>query len=62
MTPEEFPAVFGRGWALPKPQTFLDHFLPLIHPQATFTQPMFSPTAQLRSSECSAGCSSCFLI
>jgi SnoaL-like domain len=41
MTPEEFPAVFGQGWALPKPQPFLDHFLPLIHPQATFTQPMF---------------------
>jgi limonene-1,2-epoxide hydrolase len=42
MTPEEFPEVFGEGWALPKPQPFLDHFLPLIHPQATFTQPMFS--------------------
>jgi SnoaL-like domain len=42
MTPEELPAVFGQGWALPKPQPFLDHFLPLIHPQATFTQPMFS--------------------
>jgi hypothetical protein len=28
MTPEEFPAVFGQGWALPKPQPFLDHFLP----------------------------------
>jgi limonene-1,2-epoxide hydrolase len=41
MTPEEFPAVFGEGWALPKPQPFLDHFLPLVHPQATFTQPMF---------------------
>jgi len=41
MTPEEFPAVFGQGWALRKPQPFLDHFLPLIHPQATFTQPMF---------------------
>jgi limonene-1,2-epoxide hydrolase len=41
MTPEDFPAVFGHGWALPKPQPFLNHFLPLIHPQATFTQPMF---------------------
>jgi limonene-1,2-epoxide hydrolase len=45
MTPEEFPAVFGYGWALPKPQPFLDHFLPLIHAHATFTQPMF-PDAQ----------------
>jgi limonene-1,2-epoxide hydrolase len=41
MTPEEFPAFFGQGWALPKPRPFLDHFLPLIHPQATFSQPMF---------------------
>jgi limonene-1,2-epoxide hydrolase len=38
MMPEELPAVFAEGWALPKPQPFLDHFLPLIHPQATFTQ------------------------
>jgi limonene-1,2-epoxide hydrolase len=41
MTPEEFPVVFGHGWALSKPQAFLDYFLPLIHRQATFTQPMF---------------------
>ena len=63
MTPEEFPAVFGQGWALPKPQPFLDHFLPLIHPQVTFTQPMF-PDAHgpPELSECSAGFSRCCLI
>lgn len=43
MTPEEFPEVFARGWALPKPTAFLDYFLPLISPTATFTQPMFPP-------------------
>jgi limonene-1,2-epoxide hydrolase len=41
LTPEEFPAVFAHGWALPKPQPFLDHFLPLLHDDAIFTQPMF---------------------
>ncbi|WP_433473967.1 nuclear transport factor 2 family protein [Spirillospora sp. CA-142024] len=41
MTPHDFPAVFAEGWALPKPGAFLDHFLPLIHSEAVFTQPMF---------------------
>ena len=41
MTPEEFPNLFAKGWALPKPDQFLDYFLPLIDPEATFTQPMF---------------------
>lgn len=41
MTPEDFPAVFAEGWALPKPAAFLDYFLPLIHNQARFTQPVF---------------------
>lgn len=45
MTPDEFPAAFAAGWALPKPDAFLDHFLPLIAPDAKFTQPMF-PVAQ----------------
>jgi limonene-1,2-epoxide hydrolase len=40
-TPTEFPQVFAEGWARPKPQAFLDHFLPLVHQQATFAQPMF---------------------
>ena len=43
MTPEEFPEAFARGWALPKSDAFLDYFLPLISPTATFTQPMFPP-------------------
>ncbi len=39
MTPEEFPAVFTHGWALPKPDAFLDYFLPMIASDATFAQP-----------------------
>lgn len=41
MTPDELPAAFAAGWALPKPDAFLDHFRPLIASDATFTQPMF---------------------
>ena len=41
MTPDEFPAVFTHGWALPKPDAFLDYFLPMIAPDATFVQPGF---------------------
>lgn len=41
MTPDGFPLIFAAGWALPKPGAFLDHFRPLIHAEATFTQPMF---------------------
>ncbi|MEU9021299.1 nuclear transport factor 2 family protein [Actinomadura sp. NPDC048394] len=41
MTPGELPAVFAAGWALPKPDAFLDHFRPVIAPDATFVQPMF---------------------
>ncbi|WP_158642366.1 nuclear transport factor 2 family protein [Actinomadura sp. WAC 06369] len=42
MTPGDFPAVFAAGWALPKPEGFLDHFRPLVHAEATFVQPMFA--------------------
>lgn len=42
MTPEEFPSRFAEGWSLPKPEQFLDYFLPLIDRDATFTQPMFA--------------------
>ena len=41
MTPAEFPALFAEGWALPKPEAFLDYFLPKIDAGATFRQPMF---------------------
>jgi ketosteroid isomerase-like protein len=44
MTPGEFPPAFAQGWALPKPDAFLDYFLPMITADATFTQPAF-PTA-----------------
>src|SRR5262249_29431806 len=41
LTPAEFVEVFAQGWALPKPEPFLDHFRPFVHPDATFVQPMF---------------------
>ena len=44
MTPEDFPAVFAEGSALPKPGPFLDFFRPLIHDNAMFVQPMFADT------------------
>jgi limonene-1,2-epoxide hydrolase len=40
VNPEQFPALFAEGWALPKPEPFLAHFLPLIDSDATFSQPM----------------------
>jgi limonene-1,2-epoxide hydrolase len=41
MTPDEFPDVFAAGWALPKPDGFLDFFLPMIAENAVFSQPSF---------------------
>jgi hypothetical protein len=41
MTPEEFTAIFTKVWVLPKPEPFLDHFLPLIDANAVFIQPTF---------------------
>lgn len=41
MNPEEFPALFARGWSLPKPDGFLEFFLPRISENAQFTQPGF---------------------
>lgn len=41
MSPEEFPAAFAHGWALPKPDGFIDYFLPVIAPDAVFVQPGF---------------------
>lgn len=42
MTPQELPSLFREGWALAKPQPFLDHFLPLIAAEATFIQPLLA--------------------
>jgi hypothetical protein len=39
-TPEEWPAIFAEGWLLSKPDGFVDFFLPLIAPDAVFTQPL----------------------
>jgi limonene-1,2-epoxide hydrolase len=41
MTAEEFPDLFAQGWALPKPEPFLEYFLPMIAEDAVFVQPMF---------------------
>jgi limonene-1,2-epoxide hydrolase len=40
--PDEFPARFAAGWELPKPEPFLDYFLPLIAPDAVFVQPLYA--------------------
>ena len=42
ITPAELPAAFAEGWALPKPDAFLDFFMPLIHEDAVFTQPLLA--------------------
>ena len=36
------PAAFAQGWTLPKPDAFLDFFMPLIHEDAVFIQPMLA--------------------
>jgi limonene-1,2-epoxide hydrolase len=41
MTPDDFPELFATGWALPKPDAFLDFFLPVIADDAVFCQPSF---------------------
>lgn len=41
MKPDEFPDLFKAGWALPKPDSFLGYFLPLIADDARFMQPTF---------------------
>jgi hypothetical protein len=42
VTTEDFLSIFAQGWALPKPDGFLDHFMPMVHRNATFTQPGFT--------------------
>jgi limonene-1,2-epoxide hydrolase len=42
MRPDEFPTLFTHGWALPKPDAFLEYFLPLISTDAVFVQPGFA--------------------
>jgi hypothetical protein len=36
---EDFVRFFAEGWAKPKPDGFLSHFLPRIHPEGRFEQP-----------------------
>ena len=58
ITPAELPAAFAQGWALPKPDAFLDFFMPLIHEDAVFIQPMLADArGQAQIEPCSAGCS-----
>jgi limonene-1,2-epoxide hydrolase len=42
IAPAELPAAFAEGWALPKPDAFLEFFMPLIHEDAVFTQPLLA--------------------
>jgi hypothetical protein len=41
LTAASFVEVFAQGWALPKPEPFLDYFRPFVHPDARFNQPVF---------------------
>jgi hypothetical protein len=43
LTAEEFVPFFGEGWQRPKPDGFLDHFLPAFHPAARLVQPTLPP-------------------
>ena len=36
---EDFVRCFDEGWAQPKPEGFLDHFLPRFHPDVRLVQP-----------------------
>jgi predicted SnoaL-like aldol condensation-catalyzing enzyme len=40
---EDFVRFFGEGWAKPKPEGFLSHFLPRVHPEARLDQPTIPP-------------------
>jgi hypothetical protein len=40
---EDFVRFFSEGWAKPKPEGFLAHFKPRIHPEARFVQPTLPP-------------------
>jgi ketosteroid isomerase-like protein len=42
ITPAELPAAFAQGWVLSKPDAFLDFFMPLVHEDAVFIQPMLA--------------------
>jgi SnoaL-like domain len=36
---EDFVRFFAEGWGKPKPEGFLSHFLPRVHPEGRFDQP-----------------------
>ena len=40
LTPQQFPERFAAGWSLPKPEPFLDYFLPLVAHDACSRQPL----------------------
>jgi len=40
---EDFVRFFAEGWQKPKPDGFVDHFLPRFHPDAHLVQPTLPP-------------------
>ena len=40
---EDFVRFFAAGWEMPKPDGFIAHFKPRVHPQARFVQPTLPP-------------------
>jgi hypothetical protein len=40
---EDFVRFFAEGWAKPKPDGFMQHFKPRVHPEARFVQPTLPP-------------------
>jgi limonene-1,2-epoxide hydrolase len=43
LTPAALVELFATGWALPKPEPFLDHFVPHLHPDVVIEQPGLPP-------------------
>jgi limonene-1,2-epoxide hydrolase len=39
LSPVTLVEVFARGWALPKPEEFIEHFVPYLHPDVVMEQP-----------------------
>jgi limonene-1,2-epoxide hydrolase len=43
LTPERLVEVFATAWALPKPEPFIEHFVPHLHPDVVMYQPGMPP-------------------
>ena len=48
---EDFVRAFAAGWQRPKPDGFLEHFLPRFHPEVQLVQPTLPPVNGLAEAE-----------